>query len=478
MKIIVYAFVIGLLLIGGNLLASTVDDVSLSYQDGATVARIMVDGQVRFIHQTEIPKDGRPYRVIVDVLGCIHNLSAKEYTDLPQCPVSGIRSSQYSVQPEKIVRIVFDMTNSPLYNIESDANGISLTFTDKNTSQFSTWSGLSAVPRVVKKPAKESPSVANTASGQNQAIEKDRIVSLAPAKSATAPNAVPTAEKEVTRPASTPKIAKTKGPDTIYQPDFNDAELAVTDPEQEPVLSPKQSNETAGLTKQTSEPQTVSKPVEKKPTAAAPKKDEGPVSKPAPKVEVKATHSTPSATAKKDTEVAAKKPAASPEKTVAKQQNKDENKAAPAKKVMADKTASGNAESKSSKTSSTSRFRRSPAKIKGTMVAEFPKRLVVKYRAHSRRDPFASLVVESANYEGPIEGKVPNVEGMKLVGIIDADGGANRALLEDKQGYSYILKSGDKVQRGYVLRVEADRVYFQVFEYGWSRTIALHLEDY
>jgi hypothetical protein len=40
-----------------------------------------------------------------------------------------------------------------------------------------------------------------------------------------------------------------------------------------------------------------------------------------------------------------------------------------------------------------------------------------------------------------------------------------------------MLQSGDKVQKGYVLRVESDRVYFQIFEYGWSRTVALHLDS-
>ena len=61
------------------------------------------------------------------------------------------------------------------------------------------------------------------------------------------------------------------------------------------------------------------------------------------------------------------------------------------------------------------------------------------------------------------------------VGIIEA-GSSNRALFEDKDGYGYILKSGDKVKNGYVLRVESDRVYFQIFEYGWSRTVALQIE--
>jgi hypothetical protein len=111
------------------------------------------------------------------------------------------------------------------------------------------------------------------------------------------------------------------------------------------------------------------------------------------------------------------------------------------------------------------------------MVAEFPKRLVIKYKARNHRDPFATLIDDTKTYDNPIEQRVPNVEGLRLVGIIEAQGGANQALFEDNTGYSYILKSGDKVKKGYVLRVETDRVYFQIFEYGWSRTVALEIEE-
>ena len=98
------------------------------------------------------------------------------------------------------------------------------------------------------------------------------------------------------------------------------------------------------------------------------------------------------------------------------------------------------------------------------MVAQFPTRLVVKYRSRINRDPFKPLIIETIDHDGPIVSKVPNVEGLKLVGIIESDGGSNRALLEDKIGISYILKTGDKVKYGYVLRVENDKVYFQIFE--------------
>jgi hypothetical protein len=128
----------------------------------------------------------------------------------------------------------------------------------------------------------------------------------------------------------------------------------------------------------------------------------------------------------------------------------------------------------------TARFRRSPvtaAKIKGTMVAEFPQRLVIKYEDLGNRDPFATLIDDSRTNSRPNEQRIPNVEGLKLVGIIVSPTGDNRALFADKAGYSYMLSSGDKVQKGYVLRVEADKVYFQIFEYGWSRTVALTIEN-
>ncbi|MDD5425903.1 MAG: hypothetical protein PHN52_05415, partial [candidate division Zixibacteria bacterium] len=109
--------------------------------------------------------------------------------------------------------------------------------------------------------------------------------------------------------------------------------------------------------------------------------------------------------------------------------------------------------------------------------AEFPQRLVVKYKANAYRDPFETLINESRTYDSPIQQRLANVEGLKLVGVIES-GAGNRALFEDNEGYSYILQSGDKVKKGYVLRVENDRVYFQIFEYGWSRTVALEIEEY
>jgi Tfp pilus assembly protein PilP len=64
---------------------------------------------------------------------------------------------------------------------------------------------------------------------------------------------------------------------------------------------------------------------------------------------------------------------------------------------------------------------------------------------------------------------------LRLVGVLKAPDGS-AALLEDFEGYGYILKDGDQVKNGYVVQIGQDKIIFQIKEYGWSRTIALRLE--
>jgi len=87
------------------------------------------------------------------------------------------------------------------------------------------------------------------------------------------------------------------------------------------------------------------------------------------------------------------------------------------------------------------------------------------------------LINESRINDNPIEQRIANVEGLRLVGVIESDDKINSALFEDKDSYGYILKEGDKVRNGYVLRIEPEEVYFQLFEYGWSRTLSLKMEN-
>lgn len=655
--------------------AAKVSNVQLAWENGETVARIEVSGQVRFTHQTEIPKDGKPDRVIVDVLSATHELGAKVFENLPNCPITAIRTSQYSVKPEAVVRLVFDVKKTPVYQVESQGQFIVVHFIDKSAANFPTWSSApkatataKPAPTVAAAPKVESPKPTPppvTVAQKNASAESDRQNSLAtaPAKPATAAPVVTPVEKKPTTVAATPAA-----PATHNQPSSNPTSNATkSNPvtiTTTPATAQKATSPTpTATTKPTvvaTAPQAEAKPVEAKPVVAAPatptaapvtKSDvkpvepkptpsatpvvaTTPVNKPvattsssaptaspvvktdakpveqktsttaasvtktdgkptdvkpspvvastptttAPRSEVKpvepkpvsaaassptvsapvnkpqtptASTTTPAATTPQTP--AASKPAptvaASPAPAVAPSSIKPNPAPAATPTVPASKpTASSpmaevksepvkpaptapapattapmakpatpatqtytiddedipnpedlepaqenpyidhdspagsqlNDEDTPVDSNSTARFRRRPlsaAKIKGTMIAQFPQRLVIKYESNGARDPFATLIDDSRTFNSPTHQGVPNVDGLRLVGVIVARQGGNRALFIDKAGYSYMLKSGDKVRNGYVLRIESDRAYFQIFEYGWSRTVALKIDE-
>ncbi len=532
--------------------STRVANIELSNQDGFSVARIDVEGTIRFTHQTEVAKDGRPFRVIVDILTAVHHLGAKEFLSLPNCAVQTIRTSQYSIKPEKITRIVFDMEKETTYRVESNKNSVSIFFPDKSRQPFKTWSTSAlltaqakAKMKVVSTEPPPKPAAAPvkqtsrkvvrelTSTELNAVIAKDRQESLrstaAPAAKTPAPLAVktatPVAVKAVTpAPKKTTKDTDHKTPKPAKSPGlFSDKDkfAGLYDP---PAVKAKPVKQASVKTQNDTKVSSAGKMADAQPTVVPEKPKTAPaktVTKPAPAVKSKDTKAK-TALAAIDKNESVKSPTKSASQAVKKPASKTKPKAAvkaspkpvasgqlaatPVKNQKVTKTVSDSptpskakvdkalkptkpavkptpeadkAKSKPDK-KSTSRFRRSPTmskKIKGTLVAEFPKRLVVKYKTKSYRDPFGALINDSRTYSDPIEKRVPSVEGLKLVGVLESGSGANSALFEGTDGYGYILKTGDRVQKGYVLRVESDRVFFQLFEYGWSRTMALNIED-
>ncbi|MEW6049553.1 MAG: hypothetical protein AB1644_00580 [Candidatus Zixiibacteriota bacterium] len=602
MKAVLSIMLLGTLALAGLASASTVTNVSLSYENGATVARIEVQGPIRFTHQTEIPKDGKPDRMILDVIGATNEMAAKSFSNLPACGISGIRTSQYAVTPEKIARVVFDMLKAPIYRVESEGTNIKVIFTDNTVKQFSAWSAAKATPTTTAPKPTALPTVAQqtttpavspvSPAQQAKAMEQDRQASLSGSEPKPAAPAV-TAASRTAKTEPKPVAVTPATPNTVPKVEVKPP-TPVTPATQSPVTSqiakadqkPPTPATPSSTTKPEAKPGTpavASTPVEPKPIVATPKAETKPVA-PTATPTTPPTATTPSMTqtpnqaavkqtvpttpasphAKKDTpaQTDASKPSTTgaptpaspavskaepkPSQTVATGTQPAVTKVEPSPikgpapavskvetpqtvtptetkpiapsstpsvakvetkgteplksavtdsaKALAAKPDSGAEKPQkpaqvaqndeqfapTDTTKSTARFRRSPAsqaKIKGTMVAEFPQRLVVKYEAQEYRDPFAPLLDDTRTFNNPVKARLPNVEGLKLVGIIESSEGDNRALFEDKNGYSYMLQSGDKVQKGYVLRVERDRVYFQIFEYGWSRTIALTIVD-
>jgi hypothetical protein len=529
MKRIAAIAVIGWLLVAGSAWASQVTNVEISYQDGFTVARIDIQGPVRFTHQTEVPKDGRPDRVIVDILSASHELGAKEFFNLPPCVITGIRSSQYAVTPEKITRVVFDLSTTPVYRIESDDKSVTVFFNEKEPKNFATWSsssvsGKKETPQptiLASKPAAKAVPEVGTKSVQarNEAIEQDRMESLSESKNLGATGTVrsrslnarlfsegldyapsiedlpePSPEKEsieaipvvpevVEQPKPTVAVSI---PELVENTETDEEGVSAPSPvmprekETAQIEPPAKSKESApsvtpsvawtppmafpegtptGSAK-SSPTQTVSKPIESTPAPVAPQPAEQKPPVQAVKTPLPGGSPEIAKTDQADTVVVSPtdfEPAVEPEEM---------------------EPAEASAEPAPGAARATARFRREVQsdKIRGTMVAEFPERLVIKYDRAGQRDPFGPLIDDTRTFNAPVENRIPNVEGLKLVGIIDSDGGHNQALFEDKAGFSYILKTGDKVRNGYVLRVEPEQVYFQIFEYGWSRTVALTMD--
>ena len=478
---------------------SQVTNITMSHQNGYTSAQIDIDGTVRFSHQTEVAKDGKPFRVIVDILKATHHLGAKKFMSLPKCAVLAIRTSQYAAKPEAVVRVVFDMTQEAAYRVESNEQSVTVVFPDKGGHKFAAWSTSAVVAAMSKAapkwtvaakdvlaptPKSSQPATPGkkTPAEINSAIGKDRMASLASKDQPQVTKSEPTkpvSESPAPKKATQPEKA-TPFPSSTYTPgegQFSDHDKWA-DLYKKPSPPVGKTNATEVKTTKASpslatvdQPATpVKQPVAKPKTKPAEPKQE--VAKKTTEQPVKAVSKTlANVDRPRDKSEGNVKPPASPENTMKKpgepSDKSDAKTVANADKADADKK-------------STSRFRRNPAvsrKIKGTMVAEFPKRLVVKYKTKNYRDPFATLINEAQVSNSPIEQKVPNVEGLRLVGILESEGGKNSALLEDANGYGYILKTGDRVKKGYVLRIESDRVYFQIFEYGWSRTMALHIEE-
>ncbi|MEO0251109.1 MAG: AMIN domain-containing protein [candidate division WOR-3 bacterium] len=91
------------------------------------------------------------------------------------------------------------------------------------------------------------------------------------------------------------------------------------------------------------------------------------------------------------------------------------------------------------------------------------------YSSRGKKDPFKPEVMEE-------EEELLNVSEAKLLGIIRSEEG-NVALLQDRRGVGYVLKEGDRVRNGRVVRIESDRVVFATVDFGFTRRIELKLEE-
>jgi hypothetical protein len=96
------------------------------------------------------------------------------------------------------------------------------------------------------------------------------------------------------------------------------------------------------------------------------------------------------------------------------------------------------------------------------------------YSAFNRRDPFASLIV--GDFVKNKKMSPVDLNNVELVGVVKGD--MDRfALLEDENGYSYILRVGSEVRNGRVVAIGEKSLVARVTNFGQTTKYTLHLSQ-
>jgi hypothetical protein len=99
---------------------------------------------------------------------------------------------------------------------------------------------------------------------------------------------------------------------------------------------------------------------------------------------------------------------------------------------------------------------------------------VYYYQAFNQRDPFQSLMAGEFEESGELD--IIDIYSVKLVGVL-AGGMEKFAMLEDNNGYSYIMKAGDPIRNGTVVSVSDRSLVARVSLFGQTSAVTLRLEE-
>lgn len=476
--------IVGLLLAVPAVLSAavTVDNISLKKQGKFTEVTVYVSDAVEFEHSIVEPGAGKPYRVVLDLNDARHMLPHYNFDDLPSQTVTSIRTSQFSVNPEKIVRIVLDVRGHVTYKISESQNTVTLVIATPDDSEFPFWCAqpLSEAEKI-QLALGEGSNTKGTSKADPGKDQKSSPV-LVSSKVSGSPDSGPKipAQAEPTATTKTKKSPKSDDPvmATNVMKGLPEADLPITTTQtsEEPVVALDKKEPVASEADKPNKNILVHKPTPVEPTPwqvpaeplvlLAQTDDNRPAAQneaddtPTPKViEEKKNNSKQSGFTDS---AASMKP-----QTPGMNEDMDSGDSSPAMPTPAKPSDRGKSDSEQYRINPDK-----PTKTKGTLAERFPKRKVVQYSSWGSRDPFAQLIDRAHGRE---PGEIPDVETLRLVGVLQGDDGSS-ALLEDVEGYGYILKDGDPVRNGYVVQIGEKKIIFQIQEYGWSRTVALKIE--
>jgi len=95
------------------------------------------------------------------------------------------------------------------------------------------------------------------------------------------------------------------------------------------------------------------------------------------------------------------------------------------------------------------------------------------YQSYGRGDPFKTLV--AGKFEGTASGDLVDVGSGRLVGVMWGPDD-QFALVEDGNGFGYILRVGDPVQNGRVVSIRKNSLTAKITLYGITSSVTLKLE--
>ena len=95
------------------------------------------------------------------------------------------------------------------------------------------------------------------------------------------------------------------------------------------------------------------------------------------------------------------------------------------------------------------------------------------YQSYGKNDPFRSLV--SGEFEQLTSSEVVDLSSAHLVGVMWGEGD-RFALVEDGEGFGYILRVGDRVRNGRVVSIRKSSLTARITLYGITSSVVLKLE--
>ncbi len=495
-----------------------VNNVTLAKSGDFTEVAVPVPSHQLCDHFTEPATAQRPFRIVLNLCNAEHALAQQNYSNLPACMVSKIRTSQFATTPESIVRIVIDLTSTATYTVRTESDRLVIAIADKSPA-FSMWKANSA-PMMAKAESSVKPDP-QLAQATTPEVKKESAPKMAgktvinpPAPAQSEPmNSTPSQDLALepikpTTPKSietTPSVEVTMedllGPDAktgnTDQPVMVPAEPPVLTlapkanfklPEQPLVLAPEVLDAAnvgpfAGTTTETSATLSVMPAFSGNTPQVNASNGDAPMlaatGNPANEVTLPATLSSNDTLTGQEALIErlkskffsgerAPKPYLTEQGILAEQMKTGEVGSFGPPSPGSDMDRDALLE----------RIRQAALqneKLPANMLPSVPggpARAEVFYDDLGRRDPFEPLL--KGLRSGFLSEELPSVEALRMVGVLK-DSEQSLALMEDTDGHSYIMRPGDPVNNGRILSVSEARTVIQVDEYGWTRTVVLQL---